>query len=158
MKRYYTGVGSRQTPLEMLAFCTAYAEVLESYGLILRSGGASGADLAFERGVKKPENKIVLRPCHSTQEAETIASQIHPAWQMCNEFARKLHGRNVQLVLGEDLQQPSEFVVAWTLNGAAVGGTRTPLVLAQQRGVPTFNVAILEQQRQFELFLLNFKA
>jgi hypothetical protein len=139
--KFYTGIGSRNTPVDQQEKITKIASYLEAIVFVLRSGGAEGADSAFERGVKKPENKIILRPKHSTSEAEKIASQIHPMWSACNEYARKLHGRNVQLILGEKLDQPSEFIVAWTFDGKNRGGTRTGLVLAQQRGIATFNLA-----------------
>ena len=120
---------------------TRIAFYLEKMGFILRSGGAEGADQAFEQGVKRPENKIILRPKHSTSEAEKIASQIHPMWSACNDYARKLHGRNVQLILGEKLDQPYEFIIDWTYDGKNRGGTRTGLVLAKERGIPAFNMA-----------------
>lgn len=139
--KFYTGIGSRNTPLDEQEKITKVAAYLEQTGFILRSGGAEGADSAFERGVKNPENKVILRPKDSTPEAEKIASQIHPMWSACNEYARKLHGRNVQLILGERLDQPAEFIIAWTYDGKNRGGTRTGLVLAQERGIPTFNLA-----------------
>lgn len=155
--RLYTGIGSRATPKEELNICAAVAAFLERSGLILRSGGAEGADKAFERGVTDPKNKIILRPKHSTKEAEEIASQIHPMWSACNEYARKLHGRNVQLILGEDLKSPSEFVLAWTFDGKDRGGTRTGLVLAKQRGIPTFNMADDTERIKLAAFLVALR-
>lgn len=155
--RFYTGIGSRSTPIAELEIITRIAYFLETNGFILRSGGAEGADQAFEKGVSRPDMKRILRPKHSTAEAEEIASQIHPMWSACNEYARKLHGRNVQLILGEDLKSPSEFVLAWTLDGKARGGTRTGLVLAQQRGIPTFNLADRQERIKLAVFLVNMR-
>src|SRR5678815_2257413 len=59
---YYTGVGSRSTPPEVLAIMTKLAYRLEKNGLMLRSGGAEGADSAFERGVSEDENKEIFLP------------------------------------------------------------------------------------------------
>jgi hypothetical protein len=151
--KFYTGIGSRSTPEKELEMLTKIAYFLECQGFILRSGGAVGADKAFEKGVSRPDMKVILRPKHSTREAEGIASQIHPMWSACNDYARKLHGRNIQLVLGEKLDSPSEFVVAWTYDGKEKGGSRTGLVLAKQRGIPTFNLADDQDRIKFGCFL-----
>ena len=141
--KYYAGVGSRSTPKEIQINMACMAEALESIGYILRSGGAEGADQAFERGVREPEHKQIFRPKTHTPslEAEAIASQIHPAWHMCSLYARACHGRNVCQVLGESLKDPVEFVVCWTPNAEEVGGTRTAIVLAKQRNIPVYNLA-----------------
>jgi predicted Rossmann fold nucleotide-binding protein DprA/Smf involved in DNA uptake len=47
---YYAGVGSRETPAHVCKQMTELAKRLESFGLTLRSGGAKGADKAFEAG------------------------------------------------------------------------------------------------------------
>lgn len=48
--KYYTGVGSRETPEDILAMMTALGKKLATDGWTLRSGGATGADAAFELG------------------------------------------------------------------------------------------------------------
>lgn len=155
--KFYAGIGSRSTPPEECAKLTRIASILEKRGYILRSGGAEGADKAFEKGVFSSAMKEIIRPNHSTPEAELIASQIHPAWHACNKYARQLHGRNVQLILGKHLIQPVEFVIAWTL-AVDGGGTRTGLVLAKERdGIPTFNLARPEEARLFSEFMLGYK-
>lgn len=44
------GIGSRTTPLEYLSAMTAIGQEMARDGHILRSGGAAGADSAFEQG------------------------------------------------------------------------------------------------------------
>lgn len=138
--KYWTGIGSRQAPQDILDQCTLIAGLLERLGMTLRSGGAIGCDQAFERGVENPLLKEILRPKHSTTEAEKRAALIHPRWDLCDEYARRLHGRNVQLVLGNNLDSHSSLLVCWTLSPEK-GGTRTGLVLARSLGIPTFNLA-----------------
>jgi predicted Rossmann fold nucleotide-binding protein DprA/Smf involved in DNA uptake len=48
---YYAGIGARSTPPQILSVMTRLASKLEGMGYTLRSGGAAGADTAFERGV-----------------------------------------------------------------------------------------------------------
>ncbi len=152
--KFYAGIGSRSTPPEECEKLTRLASILESKGYILRSGGADGADKAFEAGVKDPKNKIILRPKHSTKEAEAVASKIHPAWHMCNEYARQLHGRNVQLVLGQSLDQPASLVIAWT-QAVDGGGTRTGLYLAADRDIPCFNLAKYNDAKELSEYILG---
>lgn len=157
MVRFYSGIGSRAAPYEALLQCTKIAEFLEHAGFTLRSGGAEGADKAFEVGVIDPSKKVIFRPKHCNKAAEEIASKVHPAWGACTDYAKHLHGRNAMIVLGLNLDSPSEFVVAWTFDGKNRGGTRTALVLAKRRGIPTFNLADKEESKKFGLFLLSLK-
>ena len=46
----YAGIGSRKTPIKILKEMTKIANFLNKKGYILRSGGAIGADKAFENG------------------------------------------------------------------------------------------------------------
>jgi len=48
--KYYTGVGSRETPQHILDLMKKTGRALASQGWTLRSGGAKGADNAFELG------------------------------------------------------------------------------------------------------------
>jgi hypothetical protein len=73
---------------------------------------------------------------------------------MCDEPARRLHGRNVQIILGQDLQTPVKFVLAYTLSPNS-GGTRTGLFLAQEHGIPIFNFAEAGAE---EAFIEYYKA
>lgn len=49
--KYYTGVGSRETPANILTLMEEVGFKLASQGWTLRSGGAIGADKAFEDGM-----------------------------------------------------------------------------------------------------------
>ena len=60
--RYYTGIGSRETPPEALQTMARCARWLAEHGLVLRSGGAPGADTAFESGVDQADAKVIYVP------------------------------------------------------------------------------------------------
>ena len=53
--RYYTGIGSRKTPIYILYMMSKLSIILEKKGFILRSGCATGADAAFEDSLSDPE-------------------------------------------------------------------------------------------------------
>lgn len=79
-------------------------------------------------------------------ETERIASEVHPAWDKCNEWARGMHSRNCHQILGYDLQSPVDAVICWTPNGAVVGGTRTALMIAMREGIPVFNLGVSDKK------------
>lgn len=152
-KRIYAGIGSRQTPESVLVQMRDAARHLASAGWVLRSGGAEGADTAFEHGCDSVcgEKEIFLpwrgfngnrsRLCTAPPEAFHLAARTHPAWDRCSLGARKLHARNVLQVLGMDLSSPVEMVLCWTKGGGDVGGTATAIRLAREHGAKVFNFA-----------------
>jgi predicted Rossmann fold nucleotide-binding protein DprA/Smf involved in DNA uptake len=54
---YFGGIGSRETPENVLKIMTQLGYSLAKKDFILRSGGANGADLAFENGCDKANGK-----------------------------------------------------------------------------------------------------
>lgn len=147
----YAGIGSRETPAEIIAQMIQVGAQLAAFGWLLRSGHADGADEAFERGcdIVLGKKQIFLpwrafngsdSPLYTpTLEAFALAEKIHPAWSNCSIAAKKLHARNCQQVLGQKLDQPADAVVCWTEDGFPIGGTATAITLALQRGIPIFN-------------------
>ncbi len=120
---------------------------LKEDGWILRSGGADGADSAFERGAN--EFKQIYYANHANNAAMTIASKFHPAWHRCSAYVKKLHGRNAFQVLGSDLDKPSAMLICWTKDGCIshkersieTGGTGTAISIAESVGTKVINLA-----------------
>ena len=131
MTNYYTGIGSRETPNEILDRMTRLGSWFSELDWVLRSGGAEGADRAFERGVrvgkqcdiyipwkcfaKHSDNPMIGSEFDTWEEAEEIAKSIHPLgnifnddgtskWDNMKRGAKALHARNVYQVLGSDLK------------------------------------------------------
>ena len=150
MEKYYAGIGSRETPVWATNIMNALARKLESDGYILRSGGAEGADLAFERGT---ETKEIFRPHHATTDALVLAEEFHPRWFELNDYVKRLHARNCQIILGENLDSPVKFTVCWTKNGATLGGTGQAIRLCEHYKIPVFNIAIPETLTRFKKYL-----
>lgn len=153
----WTGIGSRQTPPDVLSRMQSIASFLAERDYTLRSGGADGADSAFERGCTGGAKEIYLpwknfnnnpspfflnKKDERFVKAKAIASQLHPAWDNCSHAAQMLHTRNVFQVLGWDLNRPSDFLICWTPQGAEFGGTATAIKLAKQHGVAVCNLAV----------------
>lgn len=139
--RHYAGIGSRQTPAHICEKMTDVAVTLKTAGFILRSGGADGADIAFEAGAG--DAKEIFYPSAGGSHfwrALEIAEFYHPAWERCGHNARLLHTRNVYQVLGPDLVSFSEFVICWTKDGGATGGTGQAIRIARAFGIPVINM------------------
>lgn len=149
---------------------------LAQRGYTLNSGGADGADSAFENGCisvdgemqiflpaegwnKRPRKKPYLVPDFT--QSMPISSEIHPGWQYLSPFAQKLHSRNVNQVLGCDLQHPVEFVLCWTPDGAIntnetsnkTGGTGQAIRVADQHGIPVYNLNRPDHRTMVESWL-----
>lgn len=142
---FYAGVGSRETPSAVCAQMTALARKLARLGWSLRSGGAEGADSAFETGA---QGKQIFRASAATPEAIALAAKYHPAWGRCSPFAKKLHARNGFQVLGPDLMSPSLFVACWTKDGGPTGGTGQALRVAAAYSIPVFNLYFADAERR----------
>jgi hypothetical protein len=166
--KYYSGVGSRGTPPEILDFMTDIAHFLSETGYILRSGGAPGADTAFEAGVPDPAKKEIYLPWKDfngngssrfrvTDEALKLASEFHPAWDKLSYGARKLMGRNGYQVLGFRLLDPVEFVVCWTKGGKETGGTAQAIKIAKSRRIPVYNLFFEEHRNHIGSWITNKK-
>jgi len=155
--KYYTGVGSRTVPPEIGELMTKIAVKLEELGYTLYSGGAKGSDLAWSAKVK---NKEIFIPWKSfgegivpqeTEFAHNLLKEIHPAYDRLSQGALKLHLRNVNQVLGADLNTPSKFLICWAKTdkqGSPIGGTRTAWKIAEKYGIPCFNLAVEEDKNR----------
>lgn len=140
-------------------------QFLANAGYTLRSGGADGADTAFENGCdlangKKeiflPWRKFNGNPSQLydvSNDALYLASQMHPAWSACSPGAKKLHARNTQQVLGENLDDLTTFVICWTKDGKATGGTATAIKLARECKTPVFNLFNKDEEKELMEFL-----
>lgn len=158
MTKYYTGIGSRELPKSFQPILKKIAIELSKKRYVLRSGGAIGADQAFESGAGT--NKIIYIPWDSfegrynninsattegyIEEAMTLVKDIHPNWNACSQGAKKLHGRNAFQILGSYLDEPTEFVLFYAPeeNGIVKGGTATAVHLARKLNIPTVNLAV----------------
>lgn len=165
MSRYYAGIGSRETPLDIQLIMTIIGKELSKNQFILRSGGAPGADSAFEAGADAddPEgiksNKEIFLPwsgfnnkvskfSRPSKEAFKVASTYHKAWLRLSLGAQKLMARNTYQIMGYDLKTHSEFVVCWTSDGCEshetrvrdTGGTGQAIAIASTLGIPVYNL------------------
>lgn len=162
LTKYYTGVGSRETPDNILVQMHKIAQYMALKNWCLRSGGAPGADTAFELGAVAEEGTTQIflpwkgfngneSPFYDIPpEAFVISREVYgPRLDFLKRPVHLLMARNVLQVLGHTLDQPSVFVVCWTpdgiTNGAQrskqTGGTGQAIAIASRYNVPVFNLA-----------------
>lgn len=178
----YAGIGSRETPADIIALMTRIARRLAGFGHTLRSGAAPGADTAFEAGHREAcgaERLEIYLPWAAFEretrarrgwvggvvydkpsyEAEAIAARAHPRWAYLGNGARLLQSRNSYQVLGRELDDPVRFVLCWTPDGATskttqqTGGTGQAIRLAARLGVQTMNLQRDDHRRAWERWL-----
>lgn len=179
----YAGIGSRETPQHILNIMSHLGSYLCSEGWTLRSGGASGADQAFEVGVlqaetvidaEAPPRKEIYLPWRGfnnstshlhpgnlpfTQQEIDFSAHIHPNWARCSPSAKLLHQRNLRQIIGCEALHgstviPVKFVVCWTENGQLKGGTAQAMRIANACGVPIINLGKAINAKELEALVL----
>ncbi len=123
----YAGVGSRRAPPDILEAMADIAQSLGDAGIALSTGGADGADKAFETGALRTDAPITVhtpwpgyngyRPGRDpdtdidvvhpqprdTTRGRTfsdLAREHHPYWRRCTRGVRALFVRNVSILSG----------------------------------------------------------
>lgn len=182
MHKFFTGVGSRETPDDILTLMRGYSKAMVLRSWVLRSGGANGADSAFCAGwfdalyeniniqdaeiyllwhgfndySKDSKNcKLVVDKAIISQ-AQEILRTVHPAYERLTRGPLALHTRNVYQVLGSDLKTPSRGLVAYAKldkHGEPMGGTRTAIKIAEMYNIPCLNLFKDEDRARLEKYL-----
>ncbi len=174
----YAGIGSRDTPEEAREAMRHLGTNLAKRGYVLRSGGAPGADTAFEEGAKlalgqreiylpwkgfqgrtPEEDEACLVMVRQAWKAARFTSYYHPKAHALSTQAQLFMNRNAHQVMGADLANPVEFVLFWSrgvtrdsdgVNADASGGTGQAVRIAYGYNIPTFHVGIKEQTDEFK--------
>lgn len=148
---------------------TRISTILVSGGWTLRSGGAEGADTAFELGAMG----VISQGCGGSiklflpwdnfnghfgrsstnhvgvcADALALASTLHPTWSRLRPSIQLLMARNCYQILGPKLDEPSDLVICWTPDGCEseatrgynTGGTGQAIALASRNKIPVFNL------------------
>lgn len=175
--RAYAGIGSRETPPEVLSLMRRLAARLGGMGFTLRSGGAGGADAAFDegalsvgglreiyipwRGFSDTPGAILLDSVPGRERAYELAAKHHGGWPTMKDSVRKLMARNVCQVLGSNCKHPTSFVICYALRSKfdsegrirdVAGGTGQAVRVAYDVGVPVFNLAVAEHMDRLLAF------
>ena len=158
----YAGIGSRQTPPEVLNQMTQVAKELASKGYTLNTGvtfrgGEEGADAAFSKGTNK-KNLFSPEKQGSRSKEQNIARELHPNPGALSPGALKLMARNTNQIFGDNLDKPVDFVLFYAKETKGIrpeGGTGQAVEMARLKGIPTINMADPTWRTQLNSVLLK---
>lgn len=161
----YAGIGARKTPPEMLETVKTVAAELAKHGATLRSGGAYGADEAFEDGHRigmpngpkeifipwngfqsrsSKERGVMLPPEETYKAAQELAANHHPYWGKLSGAVKALMVRNSFQIFGPSMDDPVKFTLCYTEHGLGLGGTGQAIRICRAHGIPYFDLAVTE--------------
>jgi len=158
MNKIFTGIGSRETPKEILLQLRNLSYHLCMKGYCLRSGGADGCDTAVEEGCNKASGKKEIylpwkgfndndSPLYTyTSLHEEIAFKYHPNLYGQKDSVIKLMTRNTAQVLGLDCKTRTDFILCYcpVINGKEQGGTSQAVRVAKGYNIPIYNLFNLD--------------
>lgn len=163
--KLYAGIGPRNTPQSVLAVMKLIAENLEVDGFTLRSGDAAGADRAFQSGTRKKEiflaghkwdaPKDAVVPEFSQEQYDFVAHHYGNYFHNHTPYVQKLFMRNLNILLGANLDTPVNFVLYWHSLRVPDGGTGHAIRMAKALEVPAFNLAFEDECNAAEAFALS---
>lgn len=147
--KYFTGTGSRETPVEIQDIMFQLAIKMAKQNVILRTGEAYGAEWAFKKGCHQAQGrKEIFMGYQETKESLALARQYHPDWMSYSIHERQQHSIKVHQVLGRSLNLPSKAIILWTMDGCITlaqrtqntGHSVTAIAIANQFNIPVFNL------------------
>lgn len=159
--KFYAGIGSRNTPQRILSKMIITATLLAEDGWTLRSGGAIGADTAFEEGCDLEDGKREIFKAKDAEEWAYIEAKKHipknrPAFHSWSPYARSLIARNMMQILGRKMDEPVTFVLCWSMaNINDGGGTGYGMRCAMHHNIPVFNLYEENAWEEFKEFIKN---
>lgn len=167
---YYAGIGSRKTPEEVLYWMEEISDYMSKFDWTLRSGGAVGADSAFEKMATKKEifipwnnfnghkdGILMKEDARATAIAQKVwdnryrNANVSVPWNSLREPTKLLMTRNCYQILGRTLSNPSKLVICWTPDGEASGDTGQALWLAKMVNESTkvnYRIKVLNLKKQ----------
>ncbi len=149
-----TGIGSRETPANILQLMREIGAWARQNCYNVYSGHADGADWAFEIGAQEVctaflpwasfnshlqsnAKKIIIEP---NAELIELVYKFHPAAHKLTQGAMRLMCRNVCQILGEGLKSPTDIVICWTRDGKNSGGTGQAMRMADNYKIKIINL------------------
>ncbi len=175
---YYAGIGSRNITMQEMDIIRRLAVELALSGLVVYSGNADGADIAFQEG--SGGRCVIMLPSlgfntHHYDPAKSLAHFVlgdkaqgqqavysfHPRAKLLTPVARLFLARNYYQVNGTAEYPQARFVVAVAdvdAMGHEVGGTGHTCRIARAAGVPIFNLRTLGLDKTWDAIVHHLKA
>lgn len=143
--KFYAGIGSRSITDGMNQLMREFAIKIAEEDYILRSGGASGADQAFEAGA---EQKEIFRAEDAEEwayeEVKTCLPTDRSGFDNWKPYVKATLARNMMQVLGCNGDQPVDFVLCYApsfdYTDSSAGGTGYAIRCAIKYNIPVINL------------------
>lgn len=151
-------IGSREVPKDIQYNLIDIGRYLARKGYTVSTGNANGADFFFAFGAHEINptlvefhlpwenyNKTYIQDGNrviidgNRLDYAKIAAELHPNWHACSQGAKRLHTRNVGIVLG------CTQVIAYPRmdnKNNPIGGTAMGIRVAQKYNIKVLNLAI----------------
>lgn len=166
----YAGIGSRETPPNILNIMTKCAIILAHDGYICSTGAAIGADQAFANGSNIANGTAYLHLPWKSYEEEWVNSltgdnilyilsrgdsaaynsveDYHPSYEKIKEKSGilALHARNYNILMKPE---KVKFIICWTKNAGYIGGTAQALRIADDFDIPVYNLGNIKVLNSF---------
>jgi len=175
---YYAGIGARITPEPILNLMTKAASALEVKGYTLRSGGAQGADWAFQKGVRNDMHIYIpwsgfqgmvecavtpyvrdINRVNNLSQATMYAQNTWESrgrnWHSLKSSIKNMMIRNSCQIIGINGEVKSHFVLCWcpVINNIPQGGTAQAIAFAEAMGVPVLNMFYSDIVKRVEIMI-----
>ncbi|QPI17830.1 hypothetical protein POP12_038 [Pectobacterium phage POP12] len=154
-----TLIGSRRTVERIDNIAVKLGSALSDQGVLSYSGGAPGMDSNFMLNYSPERRKIIIPSDNAfgmkhngkdiidfqtldVMKAREIVEQVAGNFHSLESGMQDLYSRNVVQVLGETLDNPTDFVLFWApeQNFSVQGGTKIAVRVARMFNVPCFNL------------------
>ncbi len=177
VERYYTGIGSNSTPIDILMKIETLASYFAMIGYTLRSGNSSQVDLSLERGclresgkkeiwLPKPNGKVRHHRsmmCDPSKIHVELANIYSLEWDTLSEANKLIGAATVGKVLGRDTKNPISFMLCWSIDGCErvvdiskkTGNLGLAITICESMNIPVFN---LKNNNRLQEFLDYFTA
>jgi len=154
----YAGIGSRETPPQALTWMAWLGQKLERMDYTLRSGGAKGADSAFEKYVTQKEiyhPKDEIPDWCFTRIRDFVPSNYN--FNGMKPYIQRLLARNMMQIWGRNGDNPVDFVICWTKDGKDTGGTGYAMRAAASVEIPIYNLYLEKDRLRLKTDILGYK-
>jgi len=157
--KIYTGIGARNPKIAVQEIIKHISATLAKKDYILYSGGTPGCQTCFEKGCDENYGmKNIFTPWKGYNNSSSplvswgrkLTSVSLPSvtkWEQMAPEIRYIHIRNVQMLLGYNLDKPTKFVISWFPYLSYEYGTI--MEYAKHFNIPVFNIFIATDLKYF---------
>lgn len=101
------------------------------------------------KGFNGNGSELIL-PDPIPETVEKISIHYHPNWFALKPAAKKLIARDAYQILGQNLNDPVDFIICYTAGGRVDGGTGQAIRIAMDHNIPVVNAGAYPDLEKFK--------